>query len=341
MLDDLQLTPELETAASAREPEAAALKRLRTIVDRAQSRGVRSLSAQDLEALPSLYRYAATRLSRAQTAGANPRRIQELSRLVAAAHGLLYRDSSAPPGSLLARSVDLLLHQCPRTIRGEWRMLTLSLLAFYGLAALSYSAVSRDLELAFTFMDAGSVAEELEQLRATAPGEAFRGNFTFGWEQSAHAAGALMVRNIGVAAMLFGAALLPPVFLLLLVLNGLMVGTYLGVASHWGQALNIGSILMCHGMLELQALALAGAAGLVLARGLFLPGAFTRAQAMRREGSRAWNLFAAIVPMLIAAALIEAYVSPHAGLTIRMLFMCVSALLLVAWIGLGGRKPSG
>jgi len=338
MAEELHETTTPAGAAAAREPEAAALKQLRAIQERVHSRGLRSLAAHELEALPALYRYAATRLSRAQTAGANPRRIQELSRLVSAAHGILYRDLSAPPGSLLARSFQLLLHECPRTIRAEWRMLTISLLTFYGLAALAYAIVSRDLEMAFTFLDAEMVAQELEQLRETAPGEAFRGNFTFGWEESANTAGMLMAHNIGVAALIFGAALLPPVFLLLLVLNGLMLGTYLGVAAHWGQAGNIGSILMSHGTLELQALALAGAAGLVLARGLFLPGALPRGTAMRREGARAWSLFAAIVPMLIAAGIIEAYVSPHAGLGTRIAFTLGSALLLAAWVGLGGRS---
>jgi uncharacterized membrane protein SpoIIM required for sporulation len=116
-----------------------------------------------------------------------------------------------------------------------------------------------------------------------------------------------------------------------------MLGTYFGVAAHWDQAGHIASILMCHGVLELQALALAGAAGCVLARGLFLPGPWTRPQSMRRESARAWKLYAGIFPMLVMAGCIEAYVSPHAGREVRVAFMVGSALLLAAWVGLGGR----
>ena len=317
--------------------ERRSLDRLSALLKRAQSHGVKSLSATELEQLPALYRFAATRLSRAQTAGDNPKRIQALSGLVGNAHSLLYRDLDASPGNLWRRFANLLLHECPRAMRSEWRILALSLAMFYGLAGLAYFFVSRDLEMAFTFMSAGQLSQELEQLRETAPGEAFRGNFTFGFGLSAQVAGAIIANNIWVTVLFFGSALLPPLFVALLVLNALMVGTYLGVAAHWDQALNIASIMMCHGVLELQAIALGGAAGLVLARGLYLPGSWTRTQAMRRESARAWRLFAGILPMLVIAGCIEAYVSPHASTPTRMIFMLCSTLLLVAWIGLGGR----
>jgi uncharacterized membrane protein SpoIIM required for sporulation len=336
--------PDQASASAQGRPRDSAgdkvLGELSALVARAHKRGVRALTAVELAALPALYRFAATRLSRAQTAGANPRRTQKLAGLVAQAHALLYRDLSAAPGSLRTRIMQLLLRDCPRTIRAEWRMLALSCGAFYGLAALAYFLVSRDLELAFTFLNERALLVQLEQLRETAPGESFRGNFTFGFSVSANAAGAIIANNIFVAVLFFGSALLPPLFILLLGFNALMIGTYLGVAAHWDQALNISSILMCHGVLELQALALAGAAGLMLARGLYLPGVWSRSVALRREAARGWRLFAGILPMLIAAGLIEGYVSPHAGTPTRVIFMLVSALLLAMWVGLGGRGAS-
>ena len=129
-----------------------------------------------------------------------------------------------------------------------------------------------------------------------------------------------------------------PLYIYFLVLNGLMVGTYLGVASHWAQAGNISSILMCHGTLELQAIALGGAAGLVLARGFYTPGVWSRKFALRLESARAWRLLAGIFPMLLMAGMLEGFVSPQAPLGGRIACMLASATILIVWAAFGGRE---
>ena len=124
-----------------------------------------------------------------------------------------------------------------------------------------------------------------------------------------------------------------------LAVNGLMLGTYIGVASHWNQAGEINSILWCHGTLEIQAILLAAAGGLVLARAWIAPGPWTRGHAMALESKRAWRLLAAMFPMLVCAGLIEGFVSPHAGLELRLLVAGLSLLVMIAWFGFAGREP--
>jgi uncharacterized membrane protein SpoIIM required for sporulation len=313
------------------------LVELERLVQRARHRGPRALAGGELARLPLLYRYAATQLSAARTEGRDPRGTAELSRVVADAHGLLYRDLGAPPGHWLPRLLHFLWREAPRTIRAEWRLSALSLLLFYGLAALSYVLVARDLELAFSFLDGNALRGELEQLQAVTPERPFRGNFTFGLDESASTSGLIMAHNIAVTILFFASALFLPLYLYLLCMNALMVGTYVGVASHWAQDGEILSILMCHGTLELQALALAGAAGLALARGLFLPGVWTRGHALRRESRIAWRLAAGALPMLVIAGLIEGTVTPHVPAEVRYGVMVLSAVGLAIWIAVGGR----
>ncbi len=324
-----------------RDRKDESLSRLDELVLRAQRQGLGALSADELLDLPALYRYAATRLSLARTEGDDAAPAQALTRLVSAAHALLYRDLSAPPGNRLARAARFLWADCPRAIRAEWRVLALSLGLFYGLALISYVLVARDLEMAFTFLNPRILEGELKQLQAATPDAPFRGNFTFGLGDSASTAGAIIANNTWVALLFFASGLLPPLYLFLLVLNGLMVGTYLGVASHWAQAGNISSILMCHGTLELQAIALGGAAGLVLARGFYTPGVWSRKYALRRESARAWRLLAGIFPMLLLAGMLEGFVSPHAPLGGRVACMIASATILVVWVAFGGRPNEG
>jgi len=317
--------------------ESAALERLASLVGSARSGRLARLSAQELRQLPRLYRHASSELARLETHGAAPARTAELRRLLARAHGVLFRDLRPARGGPLARAASFLLSESPRAIRAEWRLIAGLFALFYILAAVAFAAVRADLELAFSLTSAEMVTQEIAQLRATEAGQPFAGNFTFGLGESPAAAGMIFAHNIFVSLLFFGSGLLPPLYLLVLASNALMVGTYTGVAAHWGQAGSISSILWCHGVIELQMIVLAGAAGLVLVRAWVAPGPWTRRHAMVLESRRAWALFAPVLPFLVLAGLIEGYVSPHAPPAARAATAVTSALVLVAWATLGGR----
>ncbi|MEQ1893327.1 MAG: stage II sporulation protein M [Planctomycetota bacterium] len=182
------------------------------------------------------------------------------------------------------------------------------------------------------------VEQELEQLAALEDGQPFRGNFTFGLGESPVTASWIMLHNIGVGILFFASALVPPFYLYLIATNGLMLGTYTAVAGHHGQAGAISSILWTHGVLEIQALVLAGTAGLVLVRAFVRPGARTRALALTLESRRALAVFAPVFPLLVCAGLIEGFVSPHAPLPVRLAVAVTSAVALLGWAGFAGRS---
>jgi uncharacterized membrane protein SpoIIM required for sporulation len=143
---------------------------------------------------------------------------------------------------------------------------------------------------------------------------------------------------MSVSVLFFGTGLVPPLFLLILGENALMFGTYTAVAGHWNQAAEISSIVWCHGTLELQAIVLAGIAGIALVRAWIAPGPWSRAHAMALASRRAWALLAPVFPMLFLAGLIEGFVSPHAPLPVRLGVALASLLGLVSWIGFCGRR---
>lgn len=316
------------------------MRRLYRLLEDVRRRGPAGLEERELLEIHPLYRQAATLLARERAGAWDPETELALRRLVERGHALLYRPRPDPrPWS--RRAAAFLLGECPRAVRAEWRLLAGVFAAFYTLAALSFVAVRRDLDLAWTLMDEGAVQTTIEQLRATEDGQPFTGNFTFGLGRSPEVAGTILAHNIGVSVLCFGAGLMPPLYLWILSSNALMVGTYTAIAAHWGQAGAISSILWCHGVIELQMIVLAGAAGLVLARAVLRPGARTRRSALARAGSRAWALFAPVAPLLVISGLIEGFVSPHAPTPVRALVALGSAAALLAWALLGGRHPRG
>jgi len=316
---------------------ATALQRLARLCS--GPRLLASWTAEELAEFPRLYRRACTELARLEEEGADPRRARELAALVARAHALLHRVDGPAAVPLAVRLVRLFLVDAPRALRAEWRLLVLSLVLLYGLAAGAWFAVARDLDLAYSLLAPEVVEQELEQLAELEAGEPFRGNFTFGLGESPVTASWIMVHNIGVGILFFASALVPPYYLYLLSSNALMLGTYTAVAGHHDQAGAISSILWTHGVLEIQAIVLAGTAGLVLVRAFLRPGARTRVHALVLESRRALLLLAPVFPLLVAAGVIEGFVSPHAPLVVRLTVAITSGVALLLWVLLCGRTP--
>jgi len=315
------------------------VRRLTAIVSIAGRSGVRRLTAEQLADLPRLYRHASSLLARLETGEDDPESLARIRPVLLRAHSILYSDIDRPASRLLSRSMHFFLAEAPRTIRAEWKLVLATFVVFYGLALGSFVLVADNLQLAYTLFDPAAVDAEIAQLRATEAGEPFRGNFTFGFGESPGAAGAIMGNNMKVAVVFFALGLIPPLYLMAVGSNGLMLGTYTAVATHWGQAGSISSILWCHGVLELQAFVLAGTAGLLLMRAWVAPGSWSRRHAIRLESQRAWRLLAPAFPILFLSGLIEAFVSPHAPAPVRTGVAILSGVLLVLWIGLGGRRP--
>ena len=317
-----------------------ALARLEELVARA-SRRPRALSGEELDELARLYRHASSLHARLEAMGDDPQGLDTARRVLAAAHGLLYRPLERDTRSLFARIRHYWMVRSPRTLRSEWRLLAFSFVLFYGFAVLSYVLVANDLGLAFGLLDAGVVSTTIDQLEGLEPGEPFRGNFTFGLDVSAQTSGWIMTHNLGVSTLFFASGLVPPLFLYVVANNGLMVGTYTAVAGHYGQAGEISSTLWCHGTLELQAIVLAGMAGLILVRGWLMPGPWTRGHAIRIESSRALLVLAPVLPMLVISGFIEGFVSPHADKPIRIATAVVTGALFLAWLVFAGRGRRG
>jgi len=320
--------------------ERQRLKRLNQILGEAKRGGVRHLTAKQLRLLPALYRYASSVLARLEARDADTRTLENVRLLLLKAHGLLYRDLEHSTEPWLVRAWNFFMVDCPRQVRAEWKLLGGTFLLLYGLALISFFAVREDLSLAYSFLNPEMVDSEIEQLRETEEGQPFRGNFTFGLEDSASAGGYIMGNNMKVGVIFFAVGLVPPLFLLLMAVNGMMLGTYTAVAGHWGQAGAISSILWCHGTLELQAFVFAGAGGMILLRAWVAPGAWSRKEAMRIESQRALRILAPMFPMLFAAGLIESYVSPHAPTGVRYAVAIITGVMLVAWMLFAGRRSS-
>lgn len=146
--------------------------------------------------------------------------------------------------------------------------------------------------------------------------------------------------SVGIAANNLFVALRTAIFgvlasigtVFIMLYNGVMVGAFqyffIEKGVFWESFLTI----WIHGTLEISAIIIAGAAGLVAGSGLLFPGTYRRVQAFQISMRRSLKIFIGIVPIIIIAGFIEGFLTRFTETpdVIRALFI-LSSLLFVLW----------
>ena len=272
-------------------------QRLATLTSKA-GRSAGRLPADELDELVSLYQRTGTHLSYARTAFGDPGLESRLSRLVAAAGGVVY-------GSR------------PRTLRGVGRFFTRTFPA-----ALWHVRPFLAAATLLMLVPAAVVAVHLTRNRAAldalaSPAEraAFvrAGTEYYSAQPSAQFASQVFTNNVRVAVLAFSAGIAVCLFsALVLVQNGANVGQFVAVFVAAGKGTELFGLLVPHGVIELSAVVVAGAAGLRLGWTVIDPGDRRRGPALAEEGRRAVALVMGAAAMLLVAGIIEGFVTGSA-----------------------------
>lgn len=119
----------------------------------------------------------------------------------------------------------------------------------------------------------------------------------------------VLTNNIQVTFLAFGAG----IFLglgsaLVLVFNGLILGTIGGLAFGAGNGSFFVELVAAHGVLEISCIVVAGAAGLRLGWAIVEPGLATRGDSLVAEARRAVEVILGTAPWLVVAGIIEGFV---------------------------------
>jgi uncharacterized membrane protein SpoIIM required for sporulation len=89
--------------------------------------------------------------------------------------------------------------------------------------------------------------------------------------------------------------------------NGLMLGAFTALYTSRGLGWDIWGWLLVHGVTELGAVILAGAAGLAIGRAVLAPGRWSRGEALKRAGRQAGVIAMGCACMLLVAAFMEGF----------------------------------
>lgn len=305
-------------------------ERLAAVVARTRKKGISTLTAVEVKSMHEDYRRTAADLAYAQTHFAGTETAVYLNRLIASAHGELYGSSPRRLSALWR----FLTTGYPRLIRRCARPIALAALLLFGAVALGYLLTYVNYPLARvivpqTFRDA--LADP------TAPEGGALGEVLL---QAPAFSALITTNNIQVSLQAFaGGMTFGTLTVYALVMNGALLGVLAGAFGQAGAALEFWAFIVPHGALELPAIVLAGASGLLLAGALVFPGDRTRGQALRLVSGDAVRLVLGAIPLLVIAGLIEGFVTPL-GIDplAKVVFGLAMALALTAYVLLPGRS---
>lgn len=284
--------------------------------------------------LPAAYRRICHHYSLARGRRYSPALIRRLEDLVWRGHQHLYRRR----GTLRWRLLSFLAAGFPRALRRHHRYALCAALLFFGPALAMGLACFANPELIHTVMQPDSVAS-METMYDPAndrvgriEGREAESDFVmFGY---------YIYNNIGIGFRTFaGGILLGAGTVFLLLFNGLVIGGVAGHLSGAGYTDTFWPFVAGHSALELIAIVVCGAAGLMLAHGLLAPGRRTRLDALRERAGQAMPLVTGAALMLLLAAFIEAFWSSSGvGAGTRLVVGGVFWLLVPAYLALAGRR---
>ena len=292
---------ELRSTLFRREREFA-WRELEGLLDRAETAGVRGLSHAELFRLPALYRGALGSLSVARAISLDRNLLEYLENLASRAYLMVYASRRSPAREI----VDFARRRFPATARAFGGFLAAAIACLLAGTAVGYLLTTADMERYYSFVpgieaqgrDPSSTTESLKQALYAKDAEKLDALHLFASFLFTHNA------KVGMLCFALGFAAGAPVVLLLFH-NGLLLGAMAALYRSRGLEAEFWAWILPHGVTELLAVCLCGAAGLVFGAAVTFPGRYDRLTNLARRGRRAALLVLGAVAMLFLAALIE------------------------------------
>lgn len=276
--------------------------RLSGLLEKVEAGGARSLTDEQLLAIPVLYRSALSSLSVARATSLDQGLIDYLEGLCARAYFLVY--GTRP--WLGQRVAHFFTTGWSNAVRAIWKETLASALITIFAAVVGYMLVTQNPDLFFSF-----VSPDMSQGRdPTATYKTLHDGLYDGGptKELGRFAAQLFQHNAQISLFCFalGFAFCVPTAMLL-IQNGAMLGAMLAVFSAKGLGWNFAGWLMIHGVTELFAIILAGGAGFRIGLAVAFPGDRTRLDAASEAGRASGGAMAGVVLMLLIAGVLEGF----------------------------------
>ncbi|KFE71743.1 stage II sporulation protein M [Hyalangium minutum] len=276
-------------------------EKLEALLDKAEGEGLRALSLEDARSLGKMYRAVSSDLLWVRARSGSADVSAYLNDLVGRAYALTYpgkRPRFADVWGFVSRGF-------PALLRREWRMYIASVLMFMAGMGFGYLGMTMDPDGAHYLVPGDHLKlDPVERAEKEAKGEGMT------VDEQAYFSSYLFTHNIQVAFLAFALGITVGIgTAVMLFVNGLFLGALAQVYAAKGMTGWFWAWILPHGIPEITAICIAGAAGLVIARGLAAPKGLPRGLALRQEAVTAVKLLFGTLALFVLAGFIEGTVS--------------------------------
>ncbi len=272
---------------------------LEQLLNRAETKGIGSLSATEICRLSQLYRLVSADLARAKTRQLGSHLINYLQDLTLRSYSQVYQGKQPEDWR---KVLAFFQRGFPQVVQQTWPQTAVAFGIFMVGVAMGWWYTWGDRQ----FMEL-VVPPEIMTL-VEEEGKLWMGSIV-GVEPLASSA--IMTNNMSVAfATLAGGIFGGLGTFYILWKNGIHIGAIAALVAQNDLSYPFWAFVSPHGALELPAIFLAGAAGLLLGQALLFPGRYHRLHALKRNGTLAAQLMFGVVPLLVIAGIIEGFWSP-------------------------------
>ncbi|GGH11171.1 stage II sporulation protein M [Pedobacter zeae] len=114
--------------------------------------------------------------------------------------------------------------------------------------------------------------------------------------------------------------------------NGVMLGSFQYFFFSKGLGLQSVLVIWIHGTLEISAIVLAGAAGLILGNSFLFPKTYTRMASVLKGAKDGLKIVIGLIPIFIVAAFFESFVTRHTEMPVGLsIFILLSSAAFIIW----------
>ncbi len=303
-------------------------KQLESLLQKIDKQGFKSLNADEVRSLSSLYRIVSADLARARTHQLGQTLTHSLQVLTTRAYSQVYQGSRRQDWKAAREFV---LWGFPAVVQETALYIGLATLMFLAGCLVAWWYAWRDPAFMAIVVPQSMIDMVMGEKKL------WMGRILGNEPMSSSS---IMTNNLSVSFRAAAGGITAGLFTTyILVFNGLLIGAVGVLVAQGGLAYPFWAFVLPHGSLELPAIFISGGAGLLIARALLFPREYRRVDAFKIYGLKAAQLMFGVVVMLVVAGIIEAFISPQLWLPAPLKYLFGTALFIALVIYCGRSKP--
>lgn len=299
------------------------------VLDRISKKSSAESTSEDILRLGGLYTELLSDLNKLNSDNEHTAERQRVNKLALRAYGAIYQ----PKSMGIMDMVKFFVFSFPKVVKAKINFIIPAMLIFVFSSFIGFLCISEKsklIDLVIAPAEQQRLKSSMKSIDTSKPHPSSRES---GFGLSSY----IMTNNIRVSAKAFATGIFLGVgTIFVLVLNGLMLGGLASLYTSAGLASLFWSLILPHGGIELLCIFISGGAGLVIGNALINPGNLKRKDCLVKEGGESIKLILGIIPMLVIAGLIEAYITPaYLPESVKFALSAVFLILTLVWLFLG------